>query len=206
MFILKKNYRSSFYIWIFATLILLIGSCDGCDIEPTPPSIDFYNSPCTPPQTDINLAVNFPIEFASAVNSCVAASTPFELPNPPAVITLDDIYTDDFYDFTKYHIQLYINGRCESGELYEEVFNYSDLDFINESIFWVPEFETGDGTVTLRLLIKTPCLNNCINPCGGNTAYTMIVAIREDVILDQISGGIIFDYSDFQLGMTQCDC
>lgn len=214
MFLLSKNYRGNFYALIFSGLIFMLVGCDQCSIEPNDPQFDPpYQSPCATENSETNLLVIFPIYFAQPINSCMLNSSGdlSILQNEvyDNEITVDDVYTTDLIDVTKYLIQLNINGICESGEPFEEEFMYDGMDFTGGDdlgLFYIPEFERGDGSVTIRLRLRTPCAENlqsCVN-CS-DSAMELITAIREDVMLSS-SPEIIFDTWDFQVEMTECDC
>jgi len=213
MFLLSKSYRGNFYTLIFGGLIFMLIGCDQCSIEPNLPVVDEpYLSPCSTPNSETNLLIIFPIDFAQWANSCMLNTSgdlqilQNEVDNTATEI--DDVYTSDFFDLTQYNIQLYINGMCESGEPFEEIFNYDEMEFQSGDLglFRIPDFEQGDGSLTFRLILRTPCatdLQQCQN-CS-DSVFETIVAMREDVALDS-AVELIFDTSDFQIGMTDCDC
>lgn len=197
------------------SIIVLTTGCNGCiDLDP---GVDNYDSPCVDPQTRYNGDVMFPPDFYQSLNGCISlVDNDFETlinNQTPA----EDVYTSNSFNTlstSKYYIRILINGRCSNGEPFEEFFEYDQLEFpfANVNRFYLPEFEEGEGTLTFRLDIITPCFNTAPFACSlcnpsATSFQESYTATKEEVITAGMNPIIWFEWEDFQYnGVANCGC
>jgi len=212
----EKKCWDSFCTLILFVVFFLVTGCESCEVsvEPEDPGTEIDPTDCMTPTPEQLLFVVIDTDFMDEI-SCFANTSSdlrnfYDMDSP----MVDAWYTSEYFDYSKYFIAIGIMGYCASGEMFIKNYSYDDFTFDNDiAFFFIPEFEKGDGTLTVQLRIRTICgfqNSSCDEDldCPGPDARgsELIFAFKELVITGNDDPEIWFDKNDFFIDMVDCQC